>query len=209
VRKCGVVDGNSTLALIAMVKKYAHEPDNPAKSAKARGENLRVHFKNTLETANAIRGMSLRRAQAFLKNVVDHKEAVPFRVFRGGIGRTAQAKVWGTTQARWPKKSATYILDLLQNVEANAEHKGLDLDILHVQNILVNRAPKQRRRTYRAHGRINPYMSSPSHIQLVVTEIEKNIPRAASTPADEEKRKKTVSKKKLARERTRIASQPL
>ena len=30
----------------------------------------------------------------------------------------------------------------------------------------VNRAAKMRRRTYRAHGRINPYMSSPCHIEV-------------------------------------------
>ena len=34
---------------------------------------------------------------------------------------------------------------------------------LHSQ---VNRAAKMRRRTYRAHGRINPYMSSPCHIEV-------------------------------------------
>lgn len=33
--------------------------------------------------------------------------------------------------------------------------KGLDVDTLFVSHIQVNRAPKQRRRTYRAHGRIN------------------------------------------------------
>jgi large subunit ribosomal protein L17e len=30
----------------------------------------------------------------------------------------------------------------------------------------------QRRRTYRAHGRINPYMSSPCHVELILTEKE-------------------------------------
>ncbi|GFQ68716.1 hypothetical protein TNCT_660101, partial [Trichonephila clavata] len=34
---------------------------------KARGSNLRVRFKNTRETAQAIKKMSLRRAQRFLK----------------------------------------------------------------------------------------------------------------------------------------------
>ena len=31
--------------------RYAIEPDNATKSAKAKGSNLRVHFKNTRETA--------------------------------------------------------------------------------------------------------------------------------------------------------------
>ena len=33
--------------------------------------------------------------------------------------------------------------------------KGLDVDLLHVSHVQVNQAQKQRRRTYRAHGRIN------------------------------------------------------
>ncbi len=36
----------------------------------------------------------------------------------------------------------------------------------------VNRAMRQRRRTYRAHGRINPYMSSPCHVELILSERE-------------------------------------
>jgi hypothetical protein len=52
-------------------------------------------------------------------------------------------------------------------------------------------------------------MSSPSHIELILTEIEKAIPKAANSAEGEEKRKKKVSKKKLAKERLRTASQPL
>lgn len=33
--------------------------------------------------------------------------------------------------------------------------KGLDMDNLYISHIQVNQAQKQRRRTYRAHGRIN------------------------------------------------------
>lgn len=33
--------------------------------------------------------------------------------------------------------------------------KGLDVDALFISHIQVNQAQKQRRRTYRAHGRIN------------------------------------------------------
>ena len=73
--------------------RYAIEPDNATKSAKARGSNLRVHFKNTRETAQAIKSMPLHRASKYLKNVVAHKEIVPFRRFMGGVGRHAQAKV--------------------------------------------------------------------------------------------------------------------
>merc|ERR1719432_541695 len=63
--------------------RYAIEPDNATKSAKAKGSNLRVHFKNTRETAQAIKSMPLHRATKYLKNVIAHKEIVPFRRFIG------------------------------------------------------------------------------------------------------------------------------
>jgi large subunit ribosomal protein L17e len=69
----------------------------------------------------AIKGMSLRRAQEYLNHVVAKKEAVPFRKFSGGCGRTAQAKAFGVTLGRWPEKSAKLILSLLKNAESNAE----------------------------------------------------------------------------------------
>ena len=74
---------------------YCKRPDNNTKSCKARGSDLRVHFKNTHETARAIKGMPLKRAVRFLENVKEKKEIVPFRHFNGGVGRKAQAKAWG------------------------------------------------------------------------------------------------------------------
>merc|ERR1712235_42682 len=176
--------------------RYSREPDNPTKSCKARGSNLRVHFKNTREAANTIKRMPLRRAIAFLKNVIQKKECVPFRRYNGGVGRCAQAKQWGTSQGRWPVKSAEFLLQLLKNAESNADVKGLDVDSLVIDHIQVNRAPYMRRRTFRAHGRINPYMSSPCHIEMILSEKEQVVPRG-----EEEVEVKKVSKKKLAREK--------
>jgi len=184
--------------------RYALEPDNATKSAKARGSDLRVHFKNTRETAQAIKKMSLARAVQYLKNVLDHKEIVPFRRFMGGVGRHAQAKVHGASQGRWPKKSAEFLIQLLRNAESNAEYKGLDTDNLIVDHIQVNRAPKMRRRTYRAHGRINPYMSSPCHIEVVLAENEEQI-KVKATPLEEPSKKK-VSQKKLKRQKREMLS---
>lgn len=45
-----------------MGRQYALEPTAPKKSCKSRGEDLRVHFKNTYEVARAIKGMTLQDA---------------------------------------------------------------------------------------------------------------------------------------------------
>merc|ERR1712002_22129 len=128
------------------------------------------------------------------------KEIIPFRRFMGGVGRHAQAKVHGTAQGRWPLKSCQFLLQMLKNAESNAEFKGLDTDHLVIDHIQVNRAPKMRRRTYRAHGRINPYMSSPCHIEMILVERE----QAIAKPEEEEGGKKKVSQKKLKRQKMQM-----
>jgi len=167
--------------------KYSSEPADATKAVKARGSNLRVHFKNTHETAKAIKGMGLKRAQAYLQNVIKHKEIIPFRRFIHCVGRKAQAKAFGATQGRWPEKSARHILDLLQNAESNAEIQGLEIESLYVSHIQVNMAPKLRRRTYRAHGRIGPYMSSPSHIELILSSKSEQVKKADDASSDRKK----------------------
>merc|ERR1712141_310678 len=189
--------GLFTSARKVKMTRYSLDPENATKSAKAMGSHLRVHFKNTRETAQAIKRMHLRRAVKYLKNVVDKKECIPFRRYNGGVGRCAQAKAFGATQGRWPQKSAEFLLQLLKNAESNAEYKGLDTDHLVIEHIQVNRAPKMRRRTYRAHGRINPYMSSPCHIEVILGERE----QAIAKPEEEEGGKKKVSQKKLKRQK--------
>ncbi|ODQ82562.1 hypothetical protein BABINDRAFT_31206 [Babjeviella inositovora NRRL Y-12698] len=177
--------------------RYAAQAANPAKSASARGCYLRVSFKNTRETVQAINGWKLDRALQYLDQVLDHKRAIPFRRFNSSIGRTAQGKEFGVTKARWPKKSVEFVQGLLKNAEANADAKGLDTTKLVVSHIQVNQAPKQRRRTFRAHGRINAYQSSPSHIELIVTEQDDNV----------EKAPEAKGVKLTSRQRGRIASQ--
>jgi ribosomal protein uL22 len=63
-------------------------------------------------------------------------------------------KQFGVSKSRWPVKSAEQLLGLLKNAEANADTKGFDTSNLIVKHIQVNQAPKGRRRTYRAHGRV-------------------------------------------------------
>merc|ERR1719375_932871 len=114
--------------------------------------------------------MNLRNAQKYLEDVVEKKRCIVFRKHCKGLGRTPQAKEFKMSQGRWPIKSCKIVLDLLRNAESNADFKNLDADNLSISHIQVQRAQHGRRRTYRAHGRINPYMSSPCHIQMILQE---------------------------------------
>merc|ERR1719242_346900 len=147
--------------------------------------------------------MNLRKAQRYLKDVVEHKRCVPFLRYNRGVGRCAQAKQFAAapghsaTQGRWPEKSCKTLLELLRNAESNAELESLDVDSLYVEHVSVNEAPKNRRRVYRAHGRINPFMSHPCHVEMILTEGEERVAK------EQEQGKKKVSQKKLQRQKTK------
>lgn len=63
--------------------KYSRKPAEPAKSkfflfisaiaASSRVDDLRAHFKNTFETARAVKGMKLTKAIRYMENVLEHK----------------------------------------------------------------------------------------------------------------------------------------
>ena len=86
-----------------------------------------------------------------------------------------------------------FLLNMLKNAESNAELTGLDIDSLVIEHIQVNKVPKMRCRTYRAHGWINPYMSSPCHIEMILIEKEQIVPK----PEDKLAQKKKISQKNL------------
>merc|ERR1712169_36739 len=162
---------------------YSRRPGQKSKTALAQVSDLTCHFKNTFETANAIKRMPLRKAQQYYRQVLAKTRCVPFKRYNRKVGRTAQAKEFsGMTKGRWPRKSVVAMMALLKNAEANAAQKGLDANKLVVSHIQVDQAARMRRRTYRAHGRAGPYMRSPCHVQLALTERKAAVPKPTSAP---------------------------
>eukprot|EP00918_Siedleckia_nematoides_P069195 GHVU01150903.1.p1 GENE.GHVU01150903.1~~GHVU01150903.1.p1 ORF type:complete len:201 (+),score=24.32 GHVU01150903.1:552-1154(+) len=173
----------------------------------ARLSALHLCAQNTYETARAVYGMSLQKALTYLEAVLAHKRCIPFRRFNSNIGRTAQAKEFAkhtTAQGRWPTKSCKILLELLKNAEANAENKQLETNSLYVSHVCVQRARCGRRRTYRAHGRINPYMSHPCHVEIYLKQKEDKKEPVTAPPLAGGKKVIRMSRKQLARTRLRI-----
>nr|KAF6430326.1 spastin [Molossus molossus] len=54
--------------------RYSLDPENPTKSCKSRGSNLRVHFKNTRETAQAIKAGQKEQAVEWYKKGIEELE---------------------------------------------------------------------------------------------------------------------------------------
>ena len=146
-----------------------------SKSCSTKGKDLRTHYKNTYQVGKAIKGMLLKKAEQYLKEVLDHKKCIPYTKYDGSMGRTGQAIQFGLTKGRWPEKSIKIVLGLLKNAAANAEAKKLDVEKLIIKKVVVNQAVKGRRRTYRAHGRINAYLSSNCHVDIVCEELKEKV----------------------------------
>ena len=66
----------------------------PSACRRARGSDLRVHFKNSREAAHSLRGLDLAKAKAYMQAVIDHKRCVPFLRYNGArrVGRGWRAR---------------------------------------------------------------------------------------------------------------------
>ena len=96
------------------------------KAAKARGTHIRVHYKHCREIAQAIKGLTVPKAKAYLNNVLLYKDAIPFTKYTGGIGRHAVGKNYNAPgdKVAWPQKATKTFLDLLTNIASNSEVNG-------------------------------------------------------------------------------------
>jgi len=178
-----------------MVKRITKT--NSKKSCVARAYDAKAHFKNTYETAKAIKGMLLHKAESYLNQVIDHERCVPFTRYDGATGRTGQAQEFGLTHGRWPVKSVRIVLGLLQNARSNAEVKKLNVDKLVVKQVNVDQGYVGRRRTYRAHGRINAYLSHNCHVAIRCEEREENVKTA---PKNEKKSVQSFPKRTIRKQ---------
>lgn len=148
--------------------KYAYNEDI-GKVAKASGRSLKISPKHSREICKAINGMELEEAKDYLEDVIEMKQAVPFRRHNKKVGHKRGLEGWPT--GRYPVKAASQILDVLINAEANAEYKGLDTDNLEIAHISSHRGYVVRGWIPRAFGRASPFNTPTTHIQIVLGEI--------------------------------------
>ncbi|MDL2246190.1 50S ribosomal protein L22 [Methanobrevibacter sp. OttesenSCG-928-K11] len=152
-----------------MANKYAHNKEvNESKTARAMARSLKISPKHCVEICNAVRGMEVSKAKNYLNEVIDMKKAVPFKRHNKKVGHRKGLKGWPS--GRYPVKAATQILRVLENAEANAEYKGLDNEKLVIEHISSHRGIIIRGAIPRAFGRVTPFNTPTTHIQIVLEE---------------------------------------
>ena len=76
----------------------------------------------------------------------------------------------GWAAGRYPVKAAEQVLKVLENAEANAEYKGMDTENLFIEHISSHRGVVLPGVIPRAFGRMTPFNTPTTHIQIVLQE---------------------------------------
>ena len=149
--------------------KYAYNKDvDEAKTARAMAKSLKISPKHSVEICNAIRGMDVAKAKIYLEDVIEMKKSVPFKRHNRDVGHRKGMKGWAA--GRYPVKASKAILSVIENAEANAEYKGMDVENLKIEHISSHRGMVIRGAKPRAFGRVTPFNTPTTHIQIVLVE---------------------------------------
>ena len=137
----------------------------PKKSAKARMIDVNVSVKDSLEVARFLRGMKLQDAKDYLQKVIEKKAAIPFRRHLDSVSHRK-----GIGPGRYPVKVSKFMLQLLENVEANAENQDLDTDNLIIHSLIVKKGRTVKKYIPRAQGRSTEFFKERVHFEIIVME---------------------------------------
>ena len=148
---------------------YSFQDFDSTKHVRAAIREKSISPKHSREIALAIKGMTIEKARNFLEDVVDGTIAVPFRRHNNEVAHRSNIRD-GFSSGRFPRKASREFLKLLDNLESNAEYKGMDLDRLRIIGAAVHRGTKIERFTPRAMGRSSPKIDTLVHVELVAQE---------------------------------------
>tara|TARA_Y100000294_G_C8499805_1_gene314344 strand:- start:338 stop:919 length:582 start_codon:yes stop_codon:yes gene_type:complete len=158
--------------------KYSSKTENEH-TARAVGRDLNISVKHSVMVCNQLRNKNLLKSKELLKRVLDKKQAIPYTRFN--FDRGHKKKIG---PGRYPVKTVKAILRILDNVESNAQAKGLNSSLLKIIHVNAHKASTPRR-----HGRKGGVSSKRSHVEIIVEET-----------ADEKKQDKNKNKKQSQKE---------
>jgi len=154
--------------VINMQFRYAFQNYDRTRHVRASLREKTISHKHAREIAVKIKDMSIESARNYLQDVIRLKRAVPFRRYHNEVGHKSDT---GVMAGRYPQKAANEFVKLLDNLESNAEYRGMDLDRLKIINATVHKGRKIERFTPRAMGRASPKINILTHVELVAQEI--------------------------------------
>ena len=147
---------------------YAFQNYDVTRHVRASLREKEISHKHAREVAVAIKGLSIEKARDYLQAVIRKDRAVAFRRFKNQVGHKSDP---GMMSGRYPQKTAKEFIKVLDNLESNAEYKGMDLDRLKIINATVHKGVIIKRFIPRAMGRATPKNNVLTHVELIAQEI--------------------------------------
>ena len=147
---------------------YAFQNYDSTRHVRASMREKKVSHKHTREIAVAIKGLTIEKARDYLQSVLTHKRSIPFKRFKNQVGHRTDP---GVMSGRYPEKAVSEVLKLLDNLESNAEYKGMDLDRLKIINATAQKGVIIQRIMPRAQGRATANNNVLTHLEIVAQEI--------------------------------------
>ena len=147
---------------------YAFQNYDSTRHVRASMREKKISHKHTREIAVAIKGLTIEKARDYLQSVLTHKRSIPFKQFKNQVGHRTDP---GVMSGRYPEKAVTEVLKLLDNLESNAEYKGMDLDRLKIINATAQKGVIIQRIMPRAQGRATANNNVLTHLEIVAQEV--------------------------------------
>jgi len=147
---------------------YAFQNYDATRHVRSSVREKDMSHKHAREVAVAIKGLSIEKARDYLLAVINQKRAVAFRRYKNQVGHRSDP---GVMSGRYPEKTAGEFLKLLDNLESNAEYKGMDMDRLKIINATTHKGVVIKRFIPRAQGRATDKNDVLTHVELVAQEF--------------------------------------
>lgn len=142
--------------------KYAFKAKNPQKSVMALGRDLNVSFKDAVNVCSSVKGLKLHDAMALMEDVIIKKRRIEYKKYQTGVGHR---KGDGPKIGKYPQKVSKQMLSLLNNLQSNAEYKGLDPEKLKIKRALALKGFSRTKR--KPKGRWATWSTQYTHIQVL------------------------------------------
>jgi|SRR3989338_4150036 len=153
------------------MKGYTFRDYNPERMARSLGVGLPLSSKQSFEICRFVKNKNLNDAKKILQEVVSLKTAIPFIRYNTDLGHK---KKMGP--GSYPSKASAQIIKLMEDVEANAQFKGLNTSNLVIAHISAHKAGKAWH-----YGRKSRRKMKRTTIEIVVEEKAKKEDAAKKT----------------------------
>ncbi|MDO8646989.1 MAG: 50S ribosomal protein L22 [Candidatus Diapherotrites archaeon] len=138
--------------------------------AKAIANNAPVSLKYSTEISREIKGKRVAWAIQFLKAVAEKTRHLPLRRYNKEVPHRKGDAISHTKTGRYPKRCATKWVELLEQLKANADYKGLNAENLIIIHAFASKGVG--RTSHQKQGKISgkTHVKKAAHLEVIARE---------------------------------------